>query len=102
MSSRFLAALLASTALIGFGNVPSAQAQAQQAAAAGNGLEEIVVTARRREEKLQTVPVAVTAFTAAEIQKQNIESSSDLQHHVPSLMSSQQSRDEQVFYLAAH
>jgi iron complex outermembrane receptor protein len=31
------------------------------------GLEEIVVTARRREESLQKVPVAVTAFTAAAI-----------------------------------
>ncbi len=58
-----------------------------------------MVTARRREERLQTVPVAITAFTPAEIQNKAIESSSDLQHYVPSLMSSQQSRDEQVFYL---
>ncbi len=57
------------------------------------------MTARRREEKLQTVPVAVTALTAKDIQNKAIESSSDLQHYVPSLMSSQQSRDEQVFYL---
>jgi iron complex outermembrane receptor protein len=76
-----------------------AQSQAQGSAAAGTGLEEIVVTARRREEKLQTVPVAVTALTPVEIQNRGIESSSDLQHYVPSLMSSQQSRDEQVFYL---
>jgi iron complex outermembrane receptor protein len=79
--------------------VPVHAQQAAQPAASGTGLEEIVVTARRREERLQTVPVAVTALTASEIQNKNIESSSDLQHHVPSLMSSQQSRDEQVFYL---
>jgi iron complex outermembrane receptor protein len=76
-----------------------AQQAARPSAAGGTALEEIVVTARRKEEKLQTVPVAVTAFTPAQIQNKGIESSSDLQHYVPSLTSSQQSRDEQVFYL---
>ncbi len=101
MTARFAKTLLTCTCLAGV--IPAVPAVAQQtakpAASAGTGLEEIVVTARRREEKLQTVPVAVTAFTPAEIQNKSIESSSDLQHYVPSLMSSQQSRDEQVFYL---
>jgi len=100
MTTRIVKTLLTCTCLAGA--LPVAPAFAQQAAqpsAAATGLEEIVVTARRKEEKLQTVPVAVTAFTSAEIQNKQIESSSDLQHHVPSLMSSQQSRDEQVFYL---
>ncbi|HTJ62514.1 MAG TPA: OmpA family protein [Alphaproteobacteria bacterium] len=35
-------------------------------------LEEIVVTARKQEEKLQTTPVSVTAFSAAMLEKQNI------------------------------
>ena len=45
-------------------------AQAQQASTApatsevSGGLEEIVVTAERREENIQNVPIAVTAFTA--------------------------------------
>jgi iron complex outermembrane receptor protein len=100
MTARIARTLLTCTCLAG--TISAAPAFAQQAAqpsASSGGLEEIVVTARRREEKLQTVPVAITAFTPAEIQNKAIESSSDLQHHVPSLMSSQQSRDEQVFYL---
>jgi iron complex outermembrane receptor protein len=35
-------------------------------------LEEITVTAQRREENLQEVPVAVTAFTGADLVRQNI------------------------------
>ena len=37
----------------------------------GNQLEEIVVTARRREENLQTAPVAVTAFSEERLQELN-------------------------------
>jgi iron complex outermembrane receptor protein len=100
MTARIAKAFLTCTCLAGvFSAAPAFAQQQAQPSASSTGLEEVVVTARRREEKLQTVPVAVTAFTGAEIQKQNIESSSDLQHHVPSLTSSQQSRDEQVFYL---
>ena len=50
---------------------PARPAAAQEtdvpAAAAKAGLEEIVVTARRREERLQTVPIAITAFTQADL-----------------------------------
>jgi iron complex outermembrane receptor protein len=74
-------------------------AQTDQPGASSGGLEEIVVTARRKEEKLQTVPVAITAFTPAAIEEKHIESGSDLQHYVPGLTSSQETRDEQVFYL---
>jgi iron complex outermembrane receptor protein len=50
-------------------------AQADQPAAANSGaLEEIVVTARRKEEKLQRVPVAITAFTPAALEEKHIES----------------------------
>ncbi|HLG87313.1 MAG TPA: TonB-dependent receptor [Alphaproteobacteria bacterium] len=44
----------------------------QPAAAPAGGIEEIVVTAQRREEKLHDVPIAVTAFNAATIQERNI------------------------------
>ncbi|HLG86855.1 MAG TPA: TonB-dependent receptor [Alphaproteobacteria bacterium] len=50
-----------------------------------SGLEEVVVTARRREEKLQSVPIAITAFTSADIRARSITSSQDLQQFVPSL-----------------
>jgi iron complex outermembrane recepter protein len=49
------------------------------------GLEEIVVTARRREENLQEVPLAITAFSAADIEARNIESTEDLNVLLPNV-----------------
>lgn len=55
-------------------------AVAQQA-----GLEEVLVTARKREESLQDVSVAVTALSASDIADSQIRSSEDLTNLVPSL-----------------
>src|SRR4051794_31735786 len=92
MSAR-IPALFGTTAiaLTFFAHEPAmAQQSAQSTASGGTGLEEIVVTARRKEERLQTVPVAITAFSPTAIQEKHIESASDLQHHVPALLSSQE------------
>ncbi|HLG86780.1 MAG TPA: TonB-dependent receptor [Alphaproteobacteria bacterium] len=59
--------------------------QGDQPAAANSPLVEIVVTARRREEKLQSVPVAVTAFNQAAISEHEIQDGADLMRLVPSL-----------------
>jgi iron complex outermembrane receptor protein len=56
--------------------------------AATGGLEEIIVTARRREENLQTVPIAITALSQATLQQNNIVTVGDLEHLVPSLSTS--------------
>jgi len=48
-------------------------------------LEEIVVTARRREEALQDVPVAVTALTADALERRQILATTDLDRVTPSL-----------------
>jgi iron complex outermembrane receptor protein len=48
-------------------------------------LDDVKVTARRRQERLQDVPVAVSAFTEAQIQKQGIRDSSDIARNTPSL-----------------
>ena len=48
-------------------------------------LEEIVVTARKSEESLQTTPVAVTAMTEAMLIDQGILKMDDLQRTAPSL-----------------
>jgi len=47
-------------------------------------LEEIVVTARRREEVLQDIPVAVTALSADYLRVNNISEFESLGYHVPS------------------
>lgn len=46
-------------------------------AAPAQQLEEVIVTAQRREESLQDVPVAITAFTAAQLKAQNISEAKD-------------------------
>ncbi len=66
--------------------MPSSRKAADQPAAApSSGLEELVVTARRREEKVQTVPLSISAFNENQLQQQRIESLSGLQYDVPSL-----------------
>ncbi len=49
-------------------------------------LEEITVTARRREESIQDVPVAVTALNAAELQRSSIRDLRDITAYVPNLL----------------
>jgi iron complex outermembrane recepter protein len=78
---------VAALALTGFSaTAPMHAAYAQDTASSGTGLEEIVVTARRREEKLQSVPITITAFTAADLIQKNITSAQDLTVYVPSLI----------------
>ena len=48
-------------------------------------LEEIVVTARRREERLQDVPISMTIFNQAQIDDRNIVSAADLAIYTPSM-----------------
>ncbi|HLG89075.1 MAG TPA: OmpA family protein [Alphaproteobacteria bacterium] len=61
------------------------EADRTQAGSPSGQLEEVVVTARRRDEKLQSVPIAITAMSGAQIQEKSITSAQDLQHYVPSL-----------------
>jgi outer membrane receptor protein involved in Fe transport len=46
-------------------------------------LEEILVTARKREEKLQDVPISITAFTAEGMRKRNIQDAYDMANFTP-------------------
>ncbi len=71
-------------------SLAAVQAHAQDAAAAAPASDEVTldavqVTARKREETLQEVPVAVTAFTAETLDKLNIRDISDLDAQVPNL-----------------
>jgi iron complex outermembrane receptor protein len=49
------------------------------------GIEDIIVTARRTEESLQDVPVAVTGFNSAQIEALDISSFADIGKTVPNL-----------------
>jgi iron complex outermembrane receptor protein len=50
------------------------------------GLETVVVTARRTAENLQKVPVAITAFSDKDLQREQINTGQDLAGRVPSLV----------------
>ena len=54
-------------------------------ASTGTALEEIVVTAQKREERLIDVPMAITAVTGVEIERRGVSSLQDLQYSVPGL-----------------
>lgn len=70
--------------------VPVDTAEAPAAAAperrSGNRMiEEIVVTAQKREEKIQDVPIAITAFSAEKLDALGIQSAQDLERITPGL-----------------
>ncbi|MCS6947572.1 MAG: TonB-dependent receptor, partial [Steroidobacteraceae bacterium] len=51
----------------------------------GGGLEEVTVTAQRRAQSLQDVPIAVTAFSAEQLRTRNIVDTYDLVRNIPNL-----------------
>jgi iron complex outermembrane recepter protein len=53
------------------------------AAQESGGLEEVVVSAQFREEKLQTTPIAISAFTAENMESRSISNVTDLDAFVP-------------------
>ncbi|MDW8415326.1 MAG: TonB-dependent receptor [Thermaurantiacus sp.] len=63
----------------------AAGAAGAQTVDAGAGVEEIIVTAQRQAQSLQDVPIAVSAFSAEALQRQQIENSLDLQLTLPNI-----------------
>lgn len=72
LSLRALSAALTITTILG-GTATEAFAQ----------IEEIIVTARKRAENLQEVPLAITAFTEAALRQNNIQSVHDIANYTP-------------------
>ena len=88
ISTKFLGASL--LALAGAVAVMPATAFAQVADASPAAEDDsygddIVVTARKREESLQEVPIAITAFSAEGLREKSINNTEDLVAHTPSL-----------------
>lgn len=89
-AGRARLALISGCALCStFGVLSSNQAYAQQAggqsADSRATLEEVVVTSRRREESLQDVPIAVSAFSAESIERNRIEGVDDVFSRTPNV-----------------
>jgi len=87
--SLAIAALLALSGAAHADADPAADAAVAQppakSEADATSLEGITVTARRREETLQDVPIAVTALSAQALETLNVQNLGDLQGNVPNL-----------------
>jgi len=77
------AGLVASASLIGLAALPAFAQTAQ--ADEDTGIAEIVVTAQRTAQSLQDVPIAVTAFDAGALQRQQINNPPDIQLTLPNV-----------------
>lgn len=107
MHKSYIFAALTAVSTIALTIGSAAYAQDSQATAAENartdfGVDDIIVTAQRRQERNQDVPIAITAFSNERLDELNIASSQDLSGMVPSLSVSaagQASRDVQAFTL---
>jgi iron complex outermembrane receptor protein len=85
--------LLASGAAVfavAFGSAAHAQTKPAAAAAASNTIEELVVTAEKRSQSLQDVPVAISAFTSAARDLKGINTIQDMTNFTPGLEYSSQ------------
>jgi iron complex outermembrane receptor protein len=79
MHKKNLALLLGAMPVAAVGVSPIALAQEKPV------FEEVIVTAQKREQSIYDVPVAVSAFTAATIEKQGIANLTDIGKFVPNL-----------------
>src|SRR5271156_2462214 len=66
---------------LGIGGAAAAWAQT----VTGNELEEVVVTATRRTENLQDVPIAITALTGATLSQLNVQTLDDFVKYLPNV-----------------
>ncbi len=65
---------------------PEAPPETQEEAAADGSIQDIVVTAQKRSEIIQDVPIAISAFTADTIERRGLDDVLDLQLLVPNLL----------------
>jgi iron complex outermembrane receptor protein len=93
MNGRLSEVLLCAAAALGVGLAAPAGAQVapaaggapQPATLADEDLSEIVVTARRVEERAQDVPISMTVFNQEQLENRNVVNSADLALYTPSL-----------------
>jgi iron complex outermembrane receptor protein len=95
--SAFRRGLLSVSALVSFNAIGQAAHAADVATAvdagSGSSVAEIVVTAQRREERLQDVPISITAISNADLVRNHIDDASRLQLLTPGFTWGQQGSD---------
>ena len=75
----------AAAALVTAMSMNAGAAFAQDAASAAAGLEEVTVSARRRDESIVDVPLAITVVSARQLEELGITTTKDLANYVPGL-----------------
>ncbi len=81
---RFCTGAAVSALMLGAGFTP-AKAQGESQAVSAAGLETVIVTARKRPEMAQTVPIAITAFDQNQLDRLDIRTIDDLKFAAPSV-----------------
>jgi len=85
------------TALLGATLLPAAAVAVAAEGEAASGVDEVLITAQRREQKLQDVGISVTALGADALEKLNITTATDIVRAVPSLKMNAYSSSQVVF-----
>lgn len=84
-----VAALSAAASAAGAQTQTAPSTDAAHASSATTDLADVVVTARRRAENLETVPVSVTAYSQSDLDQRHIVTQVDLANNTPSLIAIQ-------------
>ena len=74
----------------GEGSNPSAPSQTTKMTPGGDSMEDIVVTAQRREQRLQSVPASITALDSEQLNRNGISGTESLQQVTPGFIYTQQ------------
>jgi iron complex outermembrane recepter protein len=94
---RAVIAILSASAAGSYG-IRATAADAAASASSG-GLEEIVVTATRRSENLQNVPITIQALTSDTLEKLNVETFDDMVKYLPNVTTQNLSPGQGNIYL---
>ena len=92
--------LLLASAMLAAGPLSAAAQEALASPVARSKIEDVIVTAQRRSERNQNVPISITTFSNKQLSQQNITKAQDLSGSVPSLTvgaNGQGSRETQAF-----
>ena len=84
-SSKRKTVLAGLVGLFAAGGMTQAVAQGGEAATGQSAIDEIIVTANKREEKIIDVPISIAALSGEQIEKAGIQNISDLSYAVPNL-----------------
>ena len=84
---RFHVAVLAAAGLASFAGEPTARAQ--QPASTSGGLEEVIVTAQKREQNLQEIGISLSAVSGSDLAELGVANATDITKSMPAVVLTQ-------------